>query len=607
MPSGDATNEPCTDNVRKRIRFADATPTSTAPVFSTTPGQSPSAAAKTCSNAAVVSLHPLLRPHILAHAERFILAFSTWFYKNEKHKKMKDDADFIPSPAKIGLTLEPFDDVRKSEEYNALAEQLASTISKCQLELRDIILTCTEMNVKALQKNIHKSFAIALPAIAEGFLALDNVKNYSKHHVVADLLDRHQDEIFGHLNISRTDFIILYKTVHELTTLPSSATIPTPTNPPQALPPQQNQVNAIATSTATATAPAAAAAAALPATPAINLTYNGSVVAVRPDQRPPTHTNSVDSIVVNLEGEGFQFIRSPYNGIPGVFVNTQPPATPTTANTATAATVTPTTTNQTTAAIQNITHPSHDTLGIEGLNEPDGLNPLFDYGINENNTADEAMEDAAPSDNNPPATDIIVGAKATIINQVRNVVSRAFLASITSFVNQVQINEQNARIKKATAKLKLEYTADNTAAVLQNEGSVDPTILKGLINKEAKKRTSDLDKRIQSLESKLELEKKKSTTTTNNRRAANNSNTTNNSKNGHRGAPKGAASKNKSSNNKKNSNSQSSSRRKANAPAKDSDDGSTASNKPRFSSKSKKKNNSSKTTRSNSSGRSNKK
>ena len=592
MSSGDATNMQCPNTGRKRIRFADANDASLSAIaFNNTPGQSPSAAAKACSKAAVGSLHHLLRPHFQELAEKFILAFSTWYYKDKKLKKMKSDADFIPSPAKVGLTLEPFEEVRKSEEFNTLAERLASVVDTCQREFRDIILACTDLNVKSQKRNIQKSFAIALPAIAEGFLALDNVKNYPKHQVVSDLLDQHQDEMIGHLNVSRADFNEIYKTTHELTTLPTSSGT---TNTP----PPQNDTNASSAATVT--------------TPSNNATGNSTPAQITPQ--------TTGRIMLNLEGEGFRFLPNPYNGVgspPGVFINETTAATPnngnnTTATNSTATAVSPAN-NETNAAIQAI-NASARTLGIEGLNEPDGLNPLFDYGTEITNLDqgqdqdnDEAMEEAADP-NNPAATGSIVGARAHIINQVRDVVSCAFIASTNSFVMQVSLNEQNARIKKATTKQSIERAADNIVETLQNEGSVDPTVLKGLITAEAKKRTNELNKRIQSLEAKLDLENKNKNKTNNNRRNnRNDNNNNNNSKNDRRGASKGAALKKESNNSNNHSSNQNRSRGRANASAAGSSNASSKSNRSRSSSKSNMRRGSSKTKRSNSSGRSNKK
>ena len=565
MPTGDATNTSCTDAGRKRTRFA-AVPSDallTANVSTAPMGLSPSAAAKACSKAAVASLHHLLRPHLQDHAEKFILAFSTWYYKFEKLKKMKNDTAFIPSPAKVGLTLEPFDDVRKSEEYNALATRLASAVSTCQREFRDILVACTELNVASLKRNIQKSFAIALPTIAEGFLALDNVKNYTKHQVVADLLDRHQDEIFSHLNVTRTDFIEIYKEVHGASALPLAPEIP-PAPPAQ----QQQPPNPQVATTNTAT--------------------------------PNNHANPVTPqtgarILINLEGEGFQFIPNPYNRIngspPGVFVNNNNNnnTAPTTTTVVVAAPTTPVN-NLTNAAIRTINQPA-DNLQIEGLNEPDGVNPLFDYGLN-----DENMEDTSATNNNNSAindsTITIIGARESILNQVRSIVCRAFIASTESFVRQVSINETNARVKKATTKQALEETADKVVQLLENEGSVDPSVLKGLINQEAKKQTTELNRRIQSLEAKLAREPKSNT---------NKNKSKKNERSGARNI-KGAASPNKSSRSNTNRSSAPPSRGRAGAANKGSQGDTSASSKRPSENKSKKKNNQSKTKRSNSSG-----
>ena len=574
MLTGPATVTQDMDNGRKRIRFTDghdAQPT--ASVLKNPQGQSPSSAAKTCSINAVASLHHGLRTHFLELAEKFILAFSAWYYKNEKLQKMKNDVDFIPSSTKIGLTLEPLDEVRKSEEYKALAEDSANIIAQCQKELHSVVVQCAALNVKALKKRIQKSFVTALPAVAEGFLAKDNIKELSKHQVVGDLLDRHQDEVFGHLVLTRDDITTMYRDIHGVI-LPSATPVrastaqPTPAAEAPIAPAQAPAV-AAPTAPAQAHAPALAASPALAQTPAGTTTPApapaNTMVTPASGTNPLSYSQQIRTAAELLrDSPNEEYVVNRYNGGPhGYYIPRR---------------------DETNAAIQNMNNPAD-------IPDPEDNARItaFDYNDNNENSEDEVMEEARHTNNNN--NEVCVGARATIVREVRNVMINAFAASTEAFINQVKINETNARIKKATAKQRTEQAADDITAALQNEGSVDPKILKGLIQEEARKRTTELDRRIQSLEAKLDHEKKKGTHTRDSATSK-----TKSAKNSPRGAQGGAASKNKSKSTSNRSSTPSSRRgREVDESGKDSTKNKQEQRKSRSSSKSRTKKSSSNT------------
>jgi len=136
-----ASTEASPENGNKRTRFTtDAAPARAPTSLLKAGGKSPMAAAKECSDNFIATLHPELKRHFLELTNKFLLAYSSWYYKDEKLQKMKDDVDFISSSAKIGLTLNAVDAVRESEEFRALEVETSDIVATCQRQLQEQII-----------------------------------------------------------------------------------------------------------------------------------------------------------------------------------------------------------------------------------------------------------------------------------------------------------------------------------------------------------------------------------------------------------------------------------------------------------------------------------
>ena len=216
MSDGNASDD---SGRNKRTRFADTTAEATAakPSDST---QSPLSAAKKAVDAHAGTLHPELATIVVDAAAEYLSQRATLFYKQRKFDQMTNDVALIPRSARVELTLEASPEVKKGQEYQALAAEAADVITECQLKLKSMILKCLAINLSDLKLKVQKSFVATIPKIAEGFITHDNVIEYGNHQCIVDLLATNYDAVTCHLNISKEDFVKLYCEVNEIEALP---------------------------------------------------------------------------------------------------------------------------------------------------------------------------------------------------------------------------------------------------------------------------------------------------------------------------------------------------------------------------------------------------
>ena len=157
----------------KRTRFTDdiAEDSAAKPSSST---QSPLGATKKSVDAHAATLQPTLATIVVDAAADYLSQRASLFYKQKTLDKMKNDADLIPRSAKIGLTLIASPEVKHGQEYQTLAAEEAYVIIECQRNLKKMVIECSELTVGELKLHIQKSFATALPKLAEGFITHDN-------------------------------------------------------------------------------------------------------------------------------------------------------------------------------------------------------------------------------------------------------------------------------------------------------------------------------------------------------------------------------------------------------------------------------------------------
>jgi hypothetical protein len=223
MSDGNASDD---SGRNKRTRFTDSDPEPATAAKPSATTQSPLGAAKKAVDAYAKTLQPTLATIVVDAAADYLSQRATLFYKQRKFDQMTNDVALIPRSAKVELTLEASPEVRKGQEYQALAAEAADVITECQKQLKGLVLKCLAINLADLKLQVQKSFAISIPKIAEGFITHDNVMNYSSHQSIVDLLATNYDSMTCHLNISKIDFIKLYCDVNEVESLPSPTGTP---------------------------------------------------------------------------------------------------------------------------------------------------------------------------------------------------------------------------------------------------------------------------------------------------------------------------------------------------------------------------------------------
>jgi dimeric dUTPase (all-alpha-NTP-PPase superfamily) len=241
MSDGNASDD---SGRNKRTRFTDTFP-ETAAAKPSSSTQSPLAAAKKAVDAYARTLQPTLATIVVDAAADYLSQRATLFYKQRKFDQMTNDVALIPRSAKVELTLEASPEVKKGQEYQALAAEAADVITECQKQLKMLVLKCLGINLSDLKLKVQKSFATSIPKIAEGFITHDNVMNYASHQSIVDLLATNYDAVTCHLNISKADFIKLYCEVNEVESLPSPTGTPAATavttHPPPPVPQQTTE------------------------------------------------------------------------------------------------------------------------------------------------------------------------------------------------------------------------------------------------------------------------------------------------------------------------------------------------------------------------------
>ena len=97
----------------------------------------------------------------------------------------------------------------------------------------------------------------------------------------------------------------------------------------------------------------------------------------------------------------------------------------------------------------------------------------------------------------------IIGGRSTVCRNIFDAIVKCVIEPIQQFHKQRIDNEEAKRIKAAITLPRLSDTAQRVAQVIASERPAERPVLRGLIQETASKSTSDLEKRLQSLEDKL--------------------------------------------------------------------------------------------------------
>ena len=511
-------------------------------------GTSPLAAATAFVTSYVKTLHEELQQPISTYLEDVHKKFATFHNKNAKLVKMRTDPSYIPNSARIDLTLNVIEEVRRSPGFMALCTSLQGIKERSQNEMRGILLQSHEMETTAHRMRFIKSICKSLPRVADGFLALLDTKNYRNHQAVIDLLASNTDDVLAPLKVTPVDFLKYYMEENKLATVPSStvnnaiaAAIQTVNGPAQAAHQAQQQAaqqaqqeaerlrggttqagtNTAQGSNNTTAAGASTASPSVVGTPAPAPAPATANVSQQPESGRSVH------FPLGLSQEAFDFQPNPY-------INPPPGAQPGTFIVATTPAPAPGTgqrPNDTTAAIASINDIARDRTSTSAASAEPLLTQPSDNEeeeeVNNNNNDDnvaddEDMEDVdeqTAADNNNQNTNgntnntdggSIINGKATVITSLLTFVKEGIHAPLEHYVKTYDDNQTKLRIKKAVTTPKMNDDANEIARIVNTSEAKSPATLRGLIKDEVAKATAARDKRIQSLEAKLaNVDKKK--------------------------------------------------------------------------------------------------
>ena len=169
----------------------------------------------------VATLHEEAQPYLREFVKETLGAFATYYWKQKKYKEMAEDPSYIPSSYKIGLTLNAISEVRESEDFITLNAQLDAEIIDTQRTFAGFALCAFNMTQRAHLQRFRKKFAMLLPAAARIFGAELGFSSYGEHQAVMDLLAKHCDAVLSPLNITLTDFLVLYRDANKLSRIPT--------------------------------------------------------------------------------------------------------------------------------------------------------------------------------------------------------------------------------------------------------------------------------------------------------------------------------------------------------------------------------------------------
>ena len=229
----------------KRARFDDANVAATSqspgtkfPAMATNhPQSTPFEAGEAVYSRYIATLQDDLQHLLRKHAYAVYQAFATYFQKNEQYGKEKNDPSFIPKPCNISITLQPRQSVEKAQGFKELARETENVVNQCRQLLKVQYMKNTDMNVASYKEDISKEFAKALPAIAEVFMAQEDVEGESPHTIIADLLRFERARTISFLKVTDHAFAATYCAANGLANFPqarepplftTTATVPVP-------------------------------------------------------------------------------------------------------------------------------------------------------------------------------------------------------------------------------------------------------------------------------------------------------------------------------------------------------------------------------------------
>jgi len=484
-PSSNASSSSQSNKRTRRVQFEETTSTATKPSPPSTVDKQPTAleAATAEATAFVVTLHPALQSHATYLIKQLLTKYSAYFYKLKNNSKTSTDPSYVSRSVtdNVKLTLQAVPEVSESEDFKTLNAALAEEISSFHRRLTTAyVLEVNRMNCNALHKRFHVEYAKLLPSMARGFIAEQGIENYSGHQAVVDSVATDPDEVLNVLKCDLRSFFRTYKEANEIAVLPTPAVkednVLAIINEINGPPPAEARDSQQQQQTSTATEQAGAA---------------GTTTA----STSATANSREDIATTLLNGVSEQELLNNNNISTPSAQQQQPPRG---------------------RGRGTLNSSSSASSGGPSPLQPRIIEPSPDQPNNTESTAagstsgtqDEVMEDAdtsSTSRTNP----FITGGTKLVIEDLLSAVKYGITRPIEKFTEHDKKVDIASRIKRATKPPALNDAAARITAAVQRERPQAPTVLRGLIQEESAKTTTELKRRLQSVEAQLDNEKKK--------------------------------------------------------------------------------------------------
>lgn len=228
--------QPAKESGTRRVGFQhpiSTSQTASHPTNTTADLPLPLEAAKLVSAGHITTLHIGLQSFLLSLTQSCLAAYSTYHNHNVKTKDLILHPLKIPPSVKaLKLILQPLDELRESEGYQALQSDLNCEMELLHRKLVDkYIKPLNLMNSDAYLKRVQLAICALLRNASKAFIAQLNIINYSADEALIDLLASTPTDILTFpLPLDATSFLTLYKEANEdITQLP----LPTEKNNPE--------------------------------------------------------------------------------------------------------------------------------------------------------------------------------------------------------------------------------------------------------------------------------------------------------------------------------------------------------------------------------------
>lgn len=165
-----------------------------------------------------------LQPKIVTIPSRLATEFLKCLYKKyckARHvKKYEDDVDYIPKPARVKFTLKCSKLAEQDKEYTSPAVDTVTITETLHKDLRQKVVSATELEVKLLKVHAIKKYAKHLPMTVKACLACEPMtQNVNVDNFVQMLLYIYDDKLFVHLGTNTDEFRTVYNRIHSITHL----------------------------------------------------------------------------------------------------------------------------------------------------------------------------------------------------------------------------------------------------------------------------------------------------------------------------------------------------------------------------------------------------